>query len=418
MDLSQVLFILMVGILSLDFVIERGLSFLNLKRWSSKIPDIVKPYYSPEKYKTAMSYSLAKSKLSWIEDILGFALVLSVLFFDGIAIVDSYSRTLTEQPIILALLFFGIAFIVSDVLGLPFSIYQTFSIEERFGFNKSTPKVFVFDKLKSYLLTILLGGGVLSLFVYLFETFGSLFWILAWLFVGVFSIVMSMFYSQLIVPLFNKQEPLPTGELRDAIEAFASKVGFHIDHIYVINGSKRSTKANAYFTGFWKKKRIVLYDTLIQDHSVEELVAVLAHEIGHYKLKHTVQQLVIGLLQMGFMLFVMGLFLDTEGDFAIAVAKALNVEPSFHIGLIAFGILFSPISSITGVIGNILSRKNEYAADNFAKENGNQESLEEALIKLSKNNLSNLNPHPLFVWFHYSHPTLIQRIQAMRNKDS
>jgi len=221
---------------------------------------------------------------------------------------------------------------------------------------------------------------------------------------------MVLFYSNLIVPLFNKQTPLPEGELKSAIEEFASKVGFKLDNIFVIDGSKRSTKANAYFTGFGSKKRIVLYDTLINDMTTKELVAVLAHEIGHYKKHHVLWSLLLGILQTGVVLFIFSLFVGSR-----ELSAALGVEsPSFHIGLIAFGILYSPISMITGLAMNIFSRKNEYQADAFAATNYSAEELSSALKKLSVKNLSNLRPHPAYVFFHYSHPTLLQRLNALK----
>jgi len=269
----------------------------------------------------------------------------------------------------------------------------------------------VFDKLKGWLLGAFLGGGILSLIIYLYELASSSFWIYAWLVVSGFSLFMVLFYSNLIVPLFNKQTPLPEGELKTAIENFARKVGYKLDAIYVIDGSKRSTKANAYFTGLGAKKRIVLYDTLINDLTTTELVAVLAHEIGHYKKNHVVWSLLLGILQTGFVLFLFSLFVGSS-----SLSAALGVEaPSFHIGLIAFGILYSPISTISGLLMNMLSRKNEYQADAFAAEHFDAKELSSALIKLSVTNLSNLRPHPAYVFFHYSHPTLLQRLNALNS---
>ena len=223
----------------------------------------------------------------------------------------------------------------------------------------------------------------------------------------IISLFMTMFYSNIIVPLFNKQTPLEDGELKIAIHNFANKAGFQLKNIFVIDGSKRSTKANAYFTGIGPKKRIVLYDTLINDLSTDEIVAVLAHEIGHYKKKHIITSLILGILQTGFLLFIFSLFVSSP-----TLSQALGVdEPKFHIGLIAFGILYSPLSTITGILMNMLSRKNEYEADAFANSFGLGEHLISGLKKLTKNNLSNLTPHPAYVFFHYSHPTLLQRIK-------
>jgi STE24 endopeptidase len=238
---------------------------------------------------------------------------------------------------------------------------------------------------------------------------GSLFWLYAWILATVFSIFMAMFYSSFIVPLFNKQTPLEEGELRDAISAFSEKVGFRLNNIFVIDGSKRSTKANAYFTGLGPKKRIVLYDTLIKDLSTKEIVAVLAHEIGHYKKKHTLTGMIAGIIQTGLTLFILSLFI---GNPALSAALGSD-QPSFHMGLIAFGILYSPISLLAGLLMNYVSRRNEYAADRYVKENYDSGELAGALKKLSSKNLSNLTPHPVYVYFHYSHPTLLQRVRAL-----
>jgi STE24 endopeptidase len=256
---------------------------------------------------------------------------------------------------------------------------------------------------------IIIGGGVLLLITWLYQVTGNYFWILAWLAISIFSLLMNMFYSNLIVPLFNKQKALEDGELRDAIERFATKVGYNLKNIYVIDGSKRSTKANAYFSGLGPKKRIVLYDTLINDLSEDEIIAVLAHEIGHYKKKHTTQGLVLSIVQTGIMLFLFSKFVTIP-----ALSQALGGQTaSFHIGLIAFGILYSPLSMLLGILTNSISRKNEYEADAYASKNHRKEAMISGLKKLSKNNLTNLTPHSAYVFFHYSHPTLLQRIRAI-----
>jgi STE24 endopeptidase len=258
----------------------------------------------------------------------------------------------------------------------------------------------------------IIGGGLLALIIYIYQLTTTQFWIYAWIVITAFSVFMVLFYSNLIVPLFNKQTPLPDGDLKSAIEAFATKVGFKLDNIYVIDGSKRSTKANAYFTGFGAKKRIVLYDTLINDMTTNELVAVLAHEIGHYKKHHVIWSLLLGVVQTGITLFLFSLFVGSAD-----LSAALGVEsPSFHIGLVAFGLLYSPISMITGLLLNVFSRKNEYEADAFAAKYFSATELASALKKLSVKNLSNLRPHPLYVFFHYSHPTLLQRLKALDRK--
>jgi STE24 endopeptidase len=282
-------------------------------------------------------------------------------------------------------------------------------IEERFGFNKTTPKIFILDKLKGWLLVLILGGGLIALVVWIYTISGPWFWMLAWGAIGFFTIFMTMFYSNLIVPLFNKQTPLEEGSLRKAIESFAQKVNFKLKNIFVMDGSKRSTKANAYFTGLGAKKRIVLFDTLIKDHTDEELVSVLAHEVGHYKKKHTLSGTVLSLLQMGLMLYILSLFIGKP-----VLSQALGAsEGSFHMGILAFMLLYSPLSMILGLIMNAVSRRNEFTADRYAGEHYDPEPLKEALKKLSVNHLSNLTPHPAYVFFHYSHPPLLERLKAL-----
>jgi len=337
----------------------------------------------------------------------------------GFVWLDDLLRRITENPILLALLFFGIIGFISSLVMTPFELYGTFVIEEKFGFNTTTMKTFILDKLKGWLLGILIGGGILALIIWIYTTTGNYFWLIVWGVITLFMIFMSMFYSNLIVPLFNKQKPLDSGELRDAIESFANKVGFRLKNIYVIDGSKRSTKANAYFTGLGGKKRIVLYDTLIRDHTTEELVGVLAHEIGHYKKKHTLQGIILSILQTGLMLFILSLFIRKDSALSALLCQALSgfsglqAIPGFHLGILAFGLLYSPLSFILGILESMLSRTNEYAADRFAGINYNPVSLQNALKKLSVNQLSNLRPHPLYVFFHYSHPPLLSRLRAL-----
>lgn len=408
--MAQILFFLIVGLLIADFIFERVLEYLNSTQWSDQLPKEVEDIYSEDEYKKQQAYQKANYRFSMVSSSFSFVLMLTMFLVSGFAIVNNWAFLVTESPIWGALIFFGVLLFASDVLTTPFSLYDTFVIEEKFGFNKTTPKIFVLDKLKGYLLGAVIGGGLLALIIYIYQLTTTNFWIYTWLVVSGFSVFMVLFYSNLIVPLFNKQTPLPEGELKSAIEAFASKVGFKLDNIFVIDGSKRSTKANAYFTGFGAKKRIVLYDTLISDMTTSELVAVLAHEIGHYKKHHVIWSMILGIIQTGITLFLFSLFVGSPD-----LSKALGVDqPSFHIGLIAFGILYSPISLIIGFAMNIFSRKNEYQADAFAAEHFSAQELASALKKLSVKNLSNLRPHPLYVFFHYSHPTLLQRLQALK----
>lgn len=404
------IFYLIVGIILFEFALERVLDWLNSKNWSDTLPAGLSDVYNHWKYKKSQLYKKANDKFSNWTSSYSLLLMLAVLFLHVFGYVDQLARGYSESLILIALIFFAILMLSSDILNLPFSIYGTFVIEQRFGFNKTTKATFAGDKLKSWLIAGIFGGAIISLIIWLYQLSPKYFWMYAWIAVSIFMIFINMFYSSIIVPLFNKQTPLEQGKLKDAIESFCSQASFKLDNIYVINGSKRSTKANAYFSGLGTKKRIVLYDTLINDLEVEEIVAVLAHEIGHYKRKHTLSNLLIGMLTAGVTLFIFSLFMNNE---ALSIAMG-GKEHSLHLGLLAFGILYSPISMLTGIFMNVLSRKNEYQADLFANSFGLGDALIAALKKLSSNNLSNLTPHPAYVFFHYSHPTLLQRINALK----
>ena len=408
---STTLFYIFIGILIFNFLTDSFLDYLNAKHFKDDLPPELQDVYDAEEYKKSQDYKATNQKFSNITSLFSLGLTLAFFFLDGFKFVDDIARNTSTNSIIIALVFFGIIMLASDIITTPFSYYQTFVIEERFGFNKTTIKTFILDKIKGWFMLILIGGGILALIVWFYEYSGSNFWIYAWILVAVFSLFMNMFYSRLIVPLFNKQKPLEEGELRDKISKYANSVGFKLNKIFVIDGSKRSTKANAYFSGFGSEKRVTLYDTLINDLDENEIVAVLAHEVGHYKKKHIVFNLIISILLTGLTLFILSLLISNP-----LLSNALGVEiPSFHIGLIAFGLLYSPISGITGLIMNSISRIFEYQADIYAKTTFEGEPLISSLKKLSKNSLSNLTPHPLYVFTHYSHPTLLQRIKNLRN---
>jgi len=407
--MEQLLFLIIIAIIIAEYLVSRLLESLNYKWRNNALPEILEGIYQPEEYQKSQNYGKANSRFSLITSSFQLLLVLILLLTGGLGYIDQLVHNFTDNIIIAALLFLGILFIVSDILSIPFSIYSTFVIEEKFGFNKTTPKTFVLDKIKSYFLAIIIGGGLLALIVWFYYQTTNMFWIYAWLLVSLFSVFMAMFYSNLIVPLFNKQIPLEEGPLREAIKAFSGNAGFKLDNIYVIDGSKRSSRANAYFTGLGSKKRIVLYDTLIKDLEINEIVAVLAHEIGHYKLKHTLSSILISIFQTGLIFYILSLFIANP-DLSIALG---GNESTFELGIIAFGILFSPISTAIGLLINMVSRKNEYSADKFASQYGQGNFLISALKKLSVNNLSNLTPHPAYVFAYYSHPTLYQRIKAI-----
>ena len=405
------LFYILIAIIIINFIVDVVLDTLNAKHFNDKIPEELADVYDTDEYKKSQAYKKTNYQFSKITSVFSLLLTLAFFFLDGFKIVDNFARSYTDNPILVALIFFGIIMIGSDILTTPFSYYKTFVIEEKFGFNKSTKKTFWLDKLKGWLMTIIIGGGILAVIIWFYQLTEKDFWIYAWILVTVFSLFMNMFYAKLIVPIFNKQTPLEDGELKTAINNYAQKVGFTIENIFVIDGSKRSTKANAYFSGFGSQKRITLFDTLINDLETEEIVAVLAHEVGHYKKKHIIFNLILSILLTGIMLFILSLFINSP-----ILSKALHIStPSFHIGLIAFGILYSPISEITGLFMNYMSRKFEYQADNFAKKTFAGNPLITSLKKLSKNSLSNLTPHKATVFMHYSHPTLLQRVQNLKS---
>ena len=408
---STTLFYIIIGILILNFIVDKVLNYLNAQHFKDVLPDEIADVYDAEEYKKSQIYKTTNYKFGILTST--FSLLITLLFFvfDGFEFVDNIARSFSNNLIIIALIFFGIIMIGSDFISTPFSYYKTFVIEEKFGFNKTTKKTFILDKIKGWLMLALLGGGILSLTIWFYQLTGKHFWLYAWALVAVFSIFMNMFYSKLIVPLFNKQTPLQEGSLRNKISEYAKSVGFNLNKIFVIDGSKRSTKANAYFSGFGSEKRVTLYDTLIKDLNEDEIVSVLAHEVGHYKKKHIIFNLISSILLTGLTLFILSIFISKP-----ILSEALGVTiPSFHIGLIAFGLLYSPISEITGLIMNYFSRKFEYQADNYAKDTYKAEPLISGLKKLSKNSLSNLTPHKAYVFMHYSHPTLLDRIKSLKN---
>ncbi len=408
--MHQIIFYFIIGILIFGYLFDQFLDYLNATKRSSVLPDELKEIYDDEKYKKSQDYEKANYRFSIVTSSFNLVLILIFLYISGFAVIDEIARYYTSNIILIALIFFGIIMFASDILHIPFEIYDTFVIEKKFEFNKTTPKTFILDKIKGWILTALIGGGLLALITWFYDSVGNTFWIYAWIAVSIFTIFMNMFYTTLIVPLFNKLSPLEDGQLKDQITEFCSKVDFKLNNIYKIDGSKRSTKANAYFSGLGKKKKIVLFDTLIEKLSIEEVVAVLSHEVGHYKKKHTLISIVTAIIQTGLTLYILSLFVGNPD-----LSKALGSDiPGFHLGLITFGFLYSPISTIIGLFLNIISRKNEYAADQFASEKYKGKHLQDALKKLSVNNLSNLTPHPLYVFFNYSHPTLLQRLRFIK----
>lgn len=406
---SELLFIIILAIVVFGFFFEQILDYLNASWFNKPIPTELKDVYDSKKYRTQQDYKLENYRFSIINSTFSFLLIVLMLLFDGFAFVDSIADGITQHYILKPLLFFGILFLVMDIIGMPFSLYGTFVIEKKYGFNKTTVKTYILDKLKSLLLMAIIGGGLFSLILVIFDFNPEYFWLFAWIVIVVFSVFMNMFYSTLIVPLFNKQTPLEEGELRSAILNLGEKAGFNVSNVFVIDGSKRSTKANAYFSGMGPKKRIVLYDTLINEMTTDEILAVLAHEIGHYKHKHIYKSMFTSILETGFTLFIFGLLVGSN-----ELSQALGVDQaSFHIAAIAFGIIYSPLSTISGIVSSVFSRKAEFQADDYAKKFNLGDSLISALKKLSSHNMGNLTPHPLVVFTSYSHPPVLDRVRNL-----
>lgn len=408
MDSTTIRYII-IGIASLSYFFDQLLDYLNLKAQRTDIPDEIASFYDKNKYLKSLQYHRELTRFSFLTSAFSFILSILMLALGGFGWIDAELRNYFDNEIVLALAFFGILMLSSDILTIPFQLYSTFTIEEKYGFNKTTLKTFFTDKVKGYLLGVLIGVPLLSLLIYLILVIGPSFWVWFSIVAALFILFMNMFYTSLILPLFNKLTPLPDSDLKTAIQNFAQKIDFPLDNIFVIDGSKRSNKANAFFSGIGKKKKIVLYDTLIQKHSTEELVAVLAHEVGHFKKKHIVWGFALSIIQVFFTMFILSLMVYSKN-----VSLALGADSlAIHVNLIAFTILFTPISGITGLLMSICSRKNEYEADAYARETYDGNALATALKRLSVDSLSNLYPHPLYVFFHYSHPPLLRRLEAL-----
>jgi STE24 endopeptidase len=398
-----------------EFVLQLTADQLNLRGISGDIPEPFQGVIDPETYRQSQAYLRTNTGFGRI--VASFDLIVLLLFWfcGGFALIDNWTRTLGWGPIATGLTYIGLLAGLKAIVDQPFSLYATFVIEERFGFNQTNLSTWIKDRFKALLLAVILGvpllGGVLAFFMYADDTA----WLWCWLLVTVFMIGVQFVAPTWIMPLFNRFEPLEKGELRDAIMAYASSIGFPLEDIYVMDGSKRSSKSNAFFTGFGRHRRIVLFDTLIAKHSAEELVAVLAHEMGHYKMQHILKMMTIGILQTGILLFLMSLSIKTP---ALFEAFYVN-QPSVHAGLVFFGLLYAPLDFFLGMIVQRISRIHEYAADRFAAETtGSAGAMIDTLKKLSVHNLSNLSPHPFYVFLNYSHPPVMQRIEALQWIDS
>lgn len=403
--MTDTLLIAIVAIITAEFILERTLSYLNIRHMRTALPEALKDIYDEQQYANAQRYNKEKAQVGLLGSLVSYLLTLWLVVGGGYAIMDTWVSGISTELIWQSLAFFGLVALVSDLLALPFDYYNTFVIEEKYGFNRMSIGTFLSDKIKGWILGALLGGGLLAAFLWFYQAFPDTFWLYAWAVFMVVVIALNMFYTNLIVPMFNKLSPLEDGSLRQKIEAYAKSVDFPLSNIMVMDGSKRSSKANAYFSGMGKSKNIVLFDTLIEKLTEEEIVAVLAHEVGHYKRRHTLQVMILTAGTTLFTLFLMSVVVNMP-ELSIALGAQ---SPKLYLNLITFFILFTPISLVTGLVMNLLSRKNEYEADAFAGQTYQPEALYGALKKLSVDALSNLTPHPAYVFFHYSHPTLLQR---------
>ncbi|WP_420582559.1 M48 family metallopeptidase [Reichenbachiella sp.] len=409
MDYQTILYLL-IGILTFDFLLNKVLGILNNKSRKQPIPDELDGIYDEEKYQKSQAYQAEVFRFSIISSSFSFVLMLFVLWWGGFGWLDEYLRGMAPVEPLTSLYFFGVVYFASDIIGIPFDLYGTFVIEEKYEFNKMTAKTYILDKIKGYVLTLIFGGIIASLFIVSVMFFEENFWIYFWVIISIFMIFINMFYTSLIIPMFNKLSPLEDGDLKTAITDYSHTVDFPLNNIFVIDGSKRSSKGNAFFSGLGKKKKVVLYDTLVEKHTKEELVGVLAHEVGHFKKKHIVWSMLLSILQTGFMLWLLSKFIFSS---EISWALGGNVT-ALHLNVFAFAILFSPISTIIGVFMNLFSRKNEYEADAYAVNTYKKEPLITALKKLTSDSLGNLTPHPWYEFMNYSHPSLLKRIRAMQ----
>ena len=410
--MEQIYYWIIIGALVGEYLLSTCSSLLNMNSITENVPEGFQDYYDKEKYSQSQVYLKDKTRFGIFTGTFSLFLMLVVIHTGLFGILDEFIREQTQHPILSGLLFFGIIFIINDIINIPFSIYGTFVIEEKFGFNKTSPKTFILDKLKGYGLMVVLGSMVMGPILYFFNAYGENGWWIAWILISAFMVALQPLFVHVIAPMFNKFEPLEEGDLRSAIEQFSEKVKFPIARIDVMDGSRRSAHSNAYFSGFGKSRRIALFDTLIEKHSTKEIVSVVAHEVGHYKKKHIITGTIIGMIETGIMLYVFNLFMNETALFAVFGLK----EISIYAGLVFFGMLYAPVNIVLSIFTTALSRKNEYEADAYSLETtGDKEALINMLKGLSAANLSHLTPHWLTVFLSYSHPPVKDRIAAVNN---
>ncbi len=403
--------IFILAVLLLGYLLNIIVSILEVRSLAPELPAEFNDVYDEEKYSKSQQYTRVTTRFSVIQDSFMTLVTLIFILAGGFNWIDLMARDFGLGAIGTGLLFTGILMLLSSIIGLPFSIYSTFVIEERFGFNKTTPKTFVLDMLKGILLSVVIGGPVLAAVLWFFLAAGAQAWLYCWLAITGFTLVLQFLAPVLIMPLFNKFTPLEDGELKEKITDYAQAQQFAMKGIYTMDGSKRSTRLNAFFTGFGRFRRIVFFDTLVDKLNPGEIVAVLAHEMGHFKHKHIFKMMGASILQMGIMFYILSLFLGNERLFAAFGMEHISV----YAGLIFFGFLYSPVSTILSIFFNVFSRKHEYEADAWAvTTTGQMQDMINGLKKLSVHNLSNLTPHPFNVFVNYSHPPVLQRIMAIK----
>ena len=402
-------YIIVIAII-IEYLFSSISSILDIKNITPTIPYDFKKAYDQEKYILSQDYLKARTRFGLFSSTFSLILIMIVIHSDIFGLLDQFVRGQSDSYILQGLLFIGVIYFFQDIVSLPFSIYHTFVIEERFGFNKTTLNLFIIDKIKGYAIFIVLGSIVITPILYFFHVYGDIGWLIAWSILTVFMIAVQPLFVHVIAPMFNKFTPLEEGELRSAIEKYTAKVNFPLARIDIMDGSKRSAHSNAYFTGFGKSRRIAIFDTLVEKHSTNEIVSVVAHEVGHYKLKHVLQGTILGIIETGIMLFAFNLIMNDISLFQVFGVSQLSV----HAGIVFFSMLYAPVSMFTSIVTTAISRKNEYEADKYSYDTtNNREALVSMLIGLSANNLSHLTPHPLKVFLSYSHPPVVDRIKAV-----
>ncbi|MAI87137.1 MAG: peptidase M48 [Candidatus Marinimicrobia bacterium] len=411
--MEETYYFIIIGALIVEYLLSTISSVLNMNSITTTVPDGFQEFYDDKKYSKSQEYLKDKTKLGLYSSTFSLIVTLIVIQFGLFGFLDEFVRSNSTHYIISGLLFFGIFFVINDILNTPFSLFSTFVVEEKYGFNKTSIHTFIFDKLKGYGLTIVLGSAIMVPIFYFFNTFEDNGWWIAWALMTAFMIAVQPLFVHVIAPMFNKFTPIEEGELKEAIENFANNVNFPIGRIDVMDGSKRSAHSNAYFSGFGKSRRIALFDTLLDKHSTEEIVSVVAHEIGHYKKKHIIMGTILGVIETGIMLFIFNLFMNDSELFAVFSVDTVSI----YCGLVFFSMLYSPVSMVTSIFTTALSRKNEFEADAYALETTQKpEPLISMLKGLSASNLSHLTPHPLMVFLSYSHPPVVDRIAAVQLK--